>query len=81
MSTSINVPKIFIVEKLIEERKSFTYKEVLQDLKNGFQEVLYYAKQEDIDYIIKNELIDEDISSIYETYQEEMRFLKHEFLD
>ena len=79
MSKNSTEKKIFIVEKLIEEGKPFNYKHVLQDLKNGFITVLYFAKPDQVDYIIQNELFDGDISETYEIYQEDMRVMKNEF--
>jgi hypothetical protein len=69
------------VETLVENEKKVTQKAIVADLNNDEYSCLYFATEEQIDKLIKSGKISEDISSIYQDYQEELRVIKAEYVD
>lgn len=68
-----------IVNTKIEQGKKITLDDIKTDLLSGNWDPLYYATEAQINTLIQRGDIDEDFSSRYEQYQEEMRCMKAEF--
>lgn len=68
-----------IVNTKIEQGKKITLNDIKADLLSGNWDPLYYATEAQINTLIQRGDIDEDFSSRYEQYQEEMRCMKAEF--
>jgi len=68
-----------ISEKAIENGQKITNQNIIDDLKNGDWDCLYFAKEDQIYNLIDCGKIDEDFGSRYEDYQEELRCMKAEF--
>lgn len=68
-----------LVEQLVKECKKITLKAIVADIAASDYQCLYYASEEQIDKLIDQGKISEDISSIYQDYQEELRVMVNEF--
>jgi hypothetical protein len=69
------------VETLVENEKKVTQKAIVADLDMGDYSCLYFATEDQIDNLIQSGKISEDIDSIYQDYQEELRVIKAEYID
>jgi hypothetical protein len=62
-------------ENAIDNEKPVTDQMIIDDLKNGLTICLYFATEDQVDRLIDNGDIDEDYSSVFQDYQEELRIL------
>jgi hypothetical protein len=60
-------------ELAIKNEKSVTDQMIIDDLQNGLTNCLYFATKNQVDRLIDNGDIDEDYSSVFQDYQEELR--------
>ena len=67
------------VEVLVENRKKVTQKAIVADIQNGNYNCLYFASEQQISKLIDTGKISEDIDSVWQDYQEELRVIKSEF--
>lgn len=74
----MKTPTNFVSTK-IEQGQSFTLDDIANDLNSGNDEPLYFADEAQIDTLIRQGRIDEDFSSRYQDFQEEMRCMQAEF--
>lgn len=70
---------MYLYEIQIEERKPVSSSAIVEALAEGAWDVLYFAKEAQIDKLIDEGRIDEDFSSRKQDYDEEMRCMKAEF--
>ncbi len=62
-----------LVETKIEQRKRITLVDIETDLNSGNWDALYFAKEKQIDSLIRQGRISEDFMARHDNYQEDMR--------
>jgi hypothetical protein len=67
------------VTQKIENNQKPTLSDIAADLNDGDWDALYFATEKQINKLIGQGKIDEDFSSRYQDYQEEMRCMVAEF--
>jgi hypothetical protein len=70
---------MYLYQQQIEEKKPVSSSAIVEALKEGEWDVLYFAKEAQIDKLIEQGRIDEDFSSRKQDFDEEMRAMMSEF--